>query len=188
MLSQVLSARDLYPGLILGKLTLLGKVRSGTKGCYNTRHRWRVRCECGNKVTIPQFYLVRDPHPRRSCGECGKSIKVLNKREYIIWLNMRRRCTVEDHVAYKYYGGRGITVAEEWMDLDTGFDRFLAHVGNAPSLKHTLDRIDVEGNYEPGNVRWATADVQAKNTRAYLKKHARFKRPLSNSGKQEEEE
>lgn len=60
------------------------------------------------------------------------------------------------------------------MDLDTGFDKFLEHVGNAPSLKHTLDRIDVDGNYEPGNVRWATAEVQAKNTRAYLKKHARF--------------
>lgn len=91
---------------------------------------------------------------------------------------MRRRCTVEDHVAYKYYGGRGISVHDDWMDLETGFDKFLEHVGNAPSIKHTLDRIDVNGNYEPGNVRWATASEQAKNTRAYLKKHARFKKPL----------
>lgn len=173
-MTQVLSAHDLYIGLKLGKLILLGKVRAGTKGCYNVRRKWRVRCECGVVKTIPQFYLLRDPHPRRSCGECGKSLKTVHNREYRIWLSMRRRCTHEDHIAYKYYGGRGISVHLDWMDLETGFDKFFEHIGPSPSLDHSVDRIDVNGNYEPGNVKWSTAIEQAQNTRAYLRKHGRF--------------
>lgn len=192
MLQQV-SARDLHPGKVLGDLTLIGRVRTGTKGCYNSRRRWRVRCSCGNVLTIPQHYLLREPHPKRNCGECKKSLKTRYNREYRILLMIIRRCTNPTHVAYQYYGGRGIRVHEEWLDCtgpeSKGFDKFLECLGPAPTPSHSVDRINVDGNYEPGNVRWATAKEQAQNTRAYLKKRGllpgttrkkkvRFKHPI----------
>lgn len=67
-----------------------------------------------------------------------------------------------------------------WYPLQGGFEAFYSEIGSAPSKKHTVDRIDVNGNYEPGNVRWATAIEQARNTRTYLAKHAKFKRPVEN--------
>lgn len=173
-MTQSISARDLYIGMKLGKLTLRAKLPMGTKGSYNKRKKWLCDCDCGNRVSIPQFYLVREVHPRRSCGECGKSLKTLHKRVYSIWQMMNRRCQSPTHVAYKYYGGRGISVHEDWhKDNENGFENFFAHVGDPPSPGHTLDRIDVEGNYEPGNVRWATAEEQARNTRAYIRRHGK---------------
>lgn len=80
---------------------------------------------------------------------------------YISWEAMRRRCKDEKHDAYPYYGGRGVTVCKEW---DASFEVFLAHVGERPSGT-TLDRIDPNGNYEPGNCRWATKEVQGWNRR-----------------------
>lgn len=82
------------------------------------------------------------------------------KPEYIIWHNMLRRCYDKARAGYKYWGGRGIEVCEEWR---TSFSKFLADVGERPSPELTLDRIDNNGNYEPGNVRWATRAVQSRN-------------------------
>lgn len=81
--------------------------------------------------------------------------------EYIAWQNMRARCNRPTHPRFYDYGGRGITVAPEF----DYFPNFLAAVGLRPSSRHSLDRIDNEGNYEPGNVRWATTAEQAANKR-----------------------
>lgn len=75
---------------------------------------------------------------------------------------MIKRCTNQNSKDYVNYGGRGITVCDEWTD---SFEAFYAHVGPVPSLDHSIDRIDNDGNYEPGNVRWASADVQVNNRR-----------------------
>lgn len=82
--------------------------------------------------------------------------------EYQAWLNMRCRCYNEKDKKYKYYGGRGIIVCQEWLGC---FMAFFSYVGFRPSPEYSIDRIDPSGNYEPGNVRWATREVQAANKR-----------------------
>jgi homospermidine synthase len=73
---------------------------------------------------------------------------------------MRHRCNNMDAVGYQHYGGRGIKVCERW----NSFEKFLADMGERPA-GHSIDRIDVNGNYEPDNCRWATAEAQRNNTR-----------------------
>lgn len=84
--------------------------------------------------------------------------------EYRSWAGMIVRCTDPDSAAWEHYGARGIRVHAAWVGRG-GFERFVAHVGPRPSPQHSIDRIDNDGNYEPGNVRWATAKEQARNTR-----------------------
>lgn len=90
-------------------------------------------------------------------GHAGKHVKT---SEYNIWRAMRARCANPKNPDYKSYGGRGISVCERWQD----FSIFLSDMGERPSKNHSLDRIDNDGNYEPGNVRWATIQEQASNT------------------------
>jgi hypothetical protein len=82
--------------------------------------------------------------------------------EHKCWASMKARCLNPSALNFKHYGGRGITVCDEWVD---DYEAFLAHVGRRPSSQHSLDRVDNERGYEPGNVRWATKTEQARNRR-----------------------
>lgn len=82
--------------------------------------------------------------------------------EYEAWQGMRLRCYSETNRSYPDYGGRGISVCERWRSSPAAF---LADMGKRPSAHHSIDRINNDGNYEPGNCRWATASEQAANTR-----------------------
>lgn len=79
-----------------------------------------------------------------------------------IWRSMIQRCTDKDFKTYRHYGGRGVSICNRWLE---SFEAFMDDVGPRPSRKHSLDRIDNSGNYEPGNVRWATRTEQLRNTR-----------------------
>ena len=154
-------------GLRYGRLTALEptKQRSGGKVI------WRCKCDCGNKCLAAVNHL-RDGR-RVSCG-CAKFGKQVNKTHghyvggkptatYGSWSTMRTRCLNPHCKEYPYYGGRGITICERWLN---SFENFLADMGPRPEGK-TLDRWpNNDGNYEPGNCRWATWSQQRTNQRS----------------------
>ncbi len=89
------------------------------------------------------------------------SVRRGRSKEYRAWQQMRVRCGWKAGLRWERYGGRGVRVCERWA---ASFEAFLADVGRAPSSEHSLDRIDLDGHYEPGNVRWATREQQMRNT------------------------
>lgn len=121
--------------------------------------RWSCKCDCGNITSVSGSALTSGNV--KSCGCLRSTMKGASKRsEYKVWRGMIRRCYDRTAHNYPYYGGRGITVCDRWR---ISFENFLSDMGPRPSLKHTLDREKVEGNYEKNNCRWVTSDVQANN-------------------------
>ncbi len=157
------------PGFFFGYFKLLRRVRVPASTPKNRRIVWRVECVCGKIIKVAQMYMERQPNPRHHCGCLIKTLKTLYNREYRIWLMMHQRCYNVRHVAFKHYGGRGISIDTAWhrdrAGMVEGFEAFIRHVGPAPTMRHSIDRILVDGNYEPGNVRWATDAEQAANRR-----------------------
>lgn len=167
------------PGTRLGELLLLGRVRAGRKDKSYQKKKWSCKCSCGVTFVVPEWYLVRPGNPKRSCGHYDKTLKTTQNREYRIWTMIHQRCLFESHVAYKHYGGRGIKIHPDFLSEryggnpdGKGFERFFACVGPAPSLHHSIDRINVNEGYAPfqsdgktPQLRWATAKEQAANKR-----------------------
>lgn len=140
-------------GEIYGRLTVLEPT---AKRAGNSLV-WKCKCRCGNQAAEISARDLRSG-VRRGCGACADSIHPL----YSIWRGMISRCENSTSPGYKDYGGRGITICERWRK---DFLNFVEDVGERPANFYSIDRKDVNGNYEPGNVRWATPDEQANNKR-----------------------
>lgn len=161
------SAKALKTGQVIGYLKLIKRSQAKINS-------WRCEClRCGTKLTVISAYLARKLKPKTHCGCLNKSAKTWYNREYRIWTMMKVRCNDWRHVAYDNYGGRGIKVCKRWMDPREGFENFLEDIGPSPSPVHSIDRINVDGNYEPKNVRWATPLEQAANKRPRKPKRRR---------------
>lgn len=162
-----------------GRLTVL--YDSGQR-----RHKavvWECLCQCGNRAQVSTNELRKGD--TRSCGCLQREKAALSMRAlhdavaagerihsrtvhamhdhplYETWQAMRQRCNNPNASNFNRYGARGIRVCPQW----DSFPQFVADVGPKPTPSHTLDRIDNDGNYEPGNVRWATPKAQAANRR-----------------------
>lgn len=163
--------RDLT-GKKFGRLTVvecIGPYKA--KPSSEPKLMWKCICDCGESVGVVRGSLVSGL--TLSCGCLNlESIKSRATKHgmagsvlYKTWLGMKSRCYDKNEISYKDYGGRGIAVCGEWIN---DFMAFAEYIGDRPSDKHSIDRYpNNDGNYEPGNVRWATDSEQSLNRRKF---------------------
>jgi hypothetical protein len=161
---KVSKATAIPLGSVFGRLTV-----------RKTHRQWVLcSCTCGRETWVWKYDLRNGK--TSSCGCLAREVSAENLRrtatihggwgtkEWNSWHSMIERCHNPDAMGYENYGGRGVRVYRRWLGR-MGFPHFLTDVGRAPSPIHTLDRIRTNGNYGPGNVRWATPKEQSRNKR-----------------------
>lgn len=151
-------------GLRFGSLVVISR-SSHRSGKHVT---WECACDCGNKSVVSGTKL-RSGHTK-SCG-CAKVAEIVKRSlthgkcmtpEYRVWTGIKSRCFGKKTRSYKDYGGRGVTMCKKWRD---SFEAFYDDMGPRPSPDHSIERLDNDGNYEPGNCVWATRCIQCRNKR-----------------------
>lgn len=151
-------------GNVYGRLTVIEKGPSSD----GKMTRWVCRCECGNERLVIGSNLKTGRQVSCGCLDLerktkhGANTRGFTKPEWRAWQNIKKRCYYDKDVQYEGYGMRGITVCDRWLN---SFENFYADMGDRPSPKHSIDRIDTSGNYEPDNCKWSTASEQIINQR-----------------------
>lgn len=144
-----------------GSLTVVEFSPSGFK---NKDRNWVCKCDCGGIVRANPVDLLKNH--RQSCHRCQSITHNASKtRLYQVWNAMMNRCKSPKHKAYHRYGGRGISVCEEWKNFEA-FREWAYENGyddHADRKLCTIDRIDNDGNYEPSNCRWTDMKTQIRN-------------------------
>ena len=153
-------------GKKFGRLTVVEY--AGTN--KHNQSMWKCRCDCGSERIVAGRHLVSG-----HTISCGKHARYLQHGQrhtklYSVWLSMKNRCNNTIAHEYSRYGGRGIKVCGEWQSDFQAFYDYVSKLPHFGEKGYSLDRIDNDGNYEPGNVRWATHKEQSNNksTNVYI--------------------
>ncbi len=151
-----------------GNLTVLSEAEPKRHPGGDVSVHWICKCDCGTVKPVSGKALGSGLTISCGCASAAKAKRRLTKHgmcgsaEYRTWRHMIDRCTNPSDAGYAYYGGRGIRVHKPWV---ASFRKFYDYVGPRPGSIYSIDRVDNNGNYEPGNVRWATPTQQANNKR-----------------------
>jgi hypothetical protein len=156
---------DIKTGDRYNRLTIIREVEPQIiKNFARIRRRFECKCDCGN-IWIGNLFALRNG-TTKSCGCYNLEKKTTHNKkhtkEYRVWLNMKTRCYNPKDISYKNYGGRGIRVCDRWIN---SFENFYTDIGPKPNPEYSIDRIDVNGNYEPSNCKWSTIIEQNMNRR-----------------------
>ena len=124
---------------------------------------WKCRCICGAECIVASHDLISGK--KKSCGcRRGQNHKMSGTPIYNLWQHIKLRCFNPEYAGYENYGGRGITICDEWLNFQAFYD-YISKLEHCGEEGYTIDRIDVNGNYEPGNVRFAFRRAQSRNKR-----------------------
>ena len=163
---------DLCPGKRVHRWTLISIGEPSTSASGRERPRWLCRCDCGTEKLVLQQNLLlalrSDDGGSRSCGcllieanmRHGHNRGRQPTTEYMAWLGAKKRCGNPSNQSFHRYGARGTRMCAQWRD---SYESFLHDMGPKPDPEYSLDRINPDGDYEPGNCRWAPLDVQNRN-------------------------
>lgn len=156
-------------GQRFGRLTVLYRTENRISPKGSSYRMWVCRCDCGTVKTVMGGHLTSGHSTSCGCYNIDKTILankthgLTNTRLYRVWTGIKRRCNNPNELVYSYYGGRGIKVCDEWGEFEPFMEWSLAH-GYSDDL--TIERINVDGNYEPSNCKWIPFVEQSRNRRS----------------------